>query len=179
MPDKRSISNEMSELGVLWMRAQPATIAFIRSAVFSTTDAEEILQDVAAIVVEHYDRYEQDRPFTPWVIGIARKKVLEYIRNRAKDRHVFDSSTLELIADAHAQTHQTYEARNDALAECMKRLTGRSKKVIEMRYEREMKTPEIAKRLGISANSMFVLLHRTRAALGKCIEKQLKLGGGA
>ena len=81
----------MSELGVKWMRAQPATNAFIRSAVFNPSDAEELLQDVAATVVELYDRYDQDRPFTPWVIGIARKKVLEYIRNRAKDRHVFDS----------------------------------------------------------------------------------------
>ena len=177
MSNERSISNAMSELGVQWMRAQPATVAFIRSAIFNATDAEEVLQDVAATVVEQYARYDHDRPFTPWVIGIARNKVLEYIRRQAKDKHVFESDTLGLIADAHAQTSQTYEARGEALARCLGRLKGRSKKVIEMRYQREMKTPEIAERMGISSNAMFILLHRTRAALGRCIEQEIQTKG--
>jgi RNA polymerase sigma-70 factor (ECF subfamily) len=178
MSDKEAISSAMNELGVQWMRAQPATGAFIRSAVFNASDAEEILQDVAASVVELYDRYEQDRPFTPWVMGIARNKVLEYIRKQAKDRHVFSSDTLELLAGAHAQTAQTYDARNEALADCLKRLRGKGKVAIEMRYQRDMTTPQIAERMGISPNAMFVLLHRTRAALGKCIEKQIQHEGG-
>jgi RNA polymerase sigma-70 factor (ECF subfamily) len=173
MADKNAISAEMGQLAVLWMRAQPATNAFIRSAIFATQDAEEILQDVAATVVEKYDQFDQSRPFTPWVIGIARLKVLEYLRSRSRDRHVFDSDTLALIADAHAQTSATYEERKQALAKCMKRLQGRGSKAIEMRYLREMKTPEIAERLGISSNAVFILLHRTRLALSKCIERHI------
>ena len=174
MHDKGTISREMGQLAVQWMRAQPAVNAYIRSAVFDAQDAEETLQEVAAAVVELYDRYDSERPFTPWVIGIAHKKVLEYLRRHARDRHVFDSDTLSLIADAQAQTAETYDERKSALGDCLEHLKGRSKQVIEMRYQREMQTPAIAERLGITPNAMFILLHRTRLALAKCIKQRLE-----
>jgi len=173
MHDPETLSREMSELAVQWMRAQPAVNAFIHSSVFDPQDAEELVQDVAAAVVQQYAKYDPDRPFTPWVIGIARKKVLDYLRRHKKDRHVFDSDTLSLLAQAHVEEAGRYDDRKAALRACIKGLKGRSRQVIEMRYQREMPTQTIADRLGITANALFILLHRTRLALAKCIEDRL------
>ena len=49
--------------------------------------------DVATAVAEKFDKYDCDRPFSAWVVGIARNKVLMHLRTNSSDRHVFDADT--------------------------------------------------------------------------------------
>jgi len=42
-----------------------------------------------------------------------------------------------------------------------------------MRYVREMKPARIAVKLGMTSNAVSVMLFRIRAALSKCIDKQM------
>lgn len=169
--------DHMAELAVMWMRAQPAVGAFVRSGVRDMHDVEEILQEIAATVVSKFEDYDPNRPFTTWVLGIARLKVLEFLRKQSTDRHVFDSDTLVLLANAHEQTASDYSPRKEALAVCLDQLKGRARQVIDMRYLREMKSALIAERLGMSRNAVFILLHRTRMILSKCIERRLASKG--
>lgn len=169
---------DLGDLAVLWMRAQPAVNAFVSSGVRDIHGAEEVLQEIAATVVHKFQEYDSSRPFNAWVLGIARLKVLEFLRKRSNDRHVFNSDTLSLLAEAHQQTISTYTPRKQALGECLNELKGKNRQIIEMRYLRDIKPMQIADRMGMSRNAVFILLHRMRIALAKCIERRLALQGG-
>ena len=48
-----------------------------------------------------------------------------------------------------------------------------TRKLLEMRYVREMTPRKIAATTGMNSNAVSVMLHRVRRALRDCIERQL------
>lgn len=177
MPKQSPPSAElMRRLTVLWMKAQPMVQVFLAATIRNSHDAEDLLQDVAETVAEKFSEYDPQHPFQPWVMAIARNKVGNHLRKQARNRHVFDSDMLERLADAQEQVAPDYDERRQALRHCMDQLTGRNRQAIEMRYLREMSVDDIAKRMSMRNNAVFVLLHRIRAALAKCIKQRLDAG---
>lgn len=54
-----------------WVRAQPSVLAFLVASTPQLSDAEDLLQEVAAQAARQFDKYDPDRPFLPWALGIA------------------------------------------------------------------------------------------------------------
>lgn len=59
----------------MWTLAQPAVSAFITSVVRDFRDRDDVLQDVAVAVIESFGRWDPERPFAAWAIGVARNQV--------------------------------------------------------------------------------------------------------
>jgi RNA polymerase sigma factor (sigma-70 family) len=66
-----------------------------------------------------------------------------------------------------------------ALENCIERVEGRPRKLLEMRYVREMTPRKIAATTGMNSNAVSVMLHRVRRALRECIERQLAVRSSA
>ena len=62
----------MSEMAALWVQSQSIVSAYITANVIDLHHAEDLIQDVAKAVAEKFDAFDRSRPFTPWVLGIAR-----------------------------------------------------------------------------------------------------------
>jgi RNA polymerase sigma-70 factor (ECF subfamily) len=60
----------------------------------------------------------------------------------------------------------------EALSKCLEQLKGRSKRVIELRYRRGMKSSRIADEMTLSAGAVRMLLCRVRQGLRRCIERR-------
>lgn len=176
-PDSDLPADEHSrtrEITLHWLKAQPVVEAFVLSMVRNMHATEDIVQQVAVTTVEKFDTWDKDRcAFSTWAVGIAKNKIRNHQRKHFNDRHVFDAEAVDRIADAHAAMQPEVAPMNFALEKCIGKLTGRSRKVIEMRYLRELSTEQVADRLGISRNNVFVILHRVRQSLGDCIKRQL------
>ncbi len=163
------------ELSVLWTKAHPIVFAFIRSTVRDFHRSEDVMQEVAATVAEKFDQYDRERPFPPWVIGIARNEVLAYLRKHTNDRHVFDDETVGKIADVYveAEVEGEFSEMRSALEACMEQVKGRARKILELRYVRNQTPAAISKGTGMTANAVSVMLHRIRQALRECVRSQL------
>ncbi|NOZ41261.1 MAG: sigma-70 family RNA polymerase sigma factor [Planctomycetes bacterium] len=161
------------ELNVLWTKAHPVVLAFIRSTIRDFHRGEDVMQEVAETVAEKFDQYDRKRPFPPWVLGIARNKVLAYLRKHANDRHVFDDETVGKIATVYGDVEGEFSEMQNALEICMKQVKGRAQKILKMRYVRNQTPAVIARALGLSANAVSVMLHRVRQALRECVQRQL------
>ncbi|MEL7500134.1 MAG: sigma-70 family RNA polymerase sigma factor [Planctomycetota bacterium] len=162
------------DLAVLWLKAEPAVRAFVAATVWDAHHAEDVLQEVATVVAKNYDSYDASRPFPPWCLGIARLKVLEYFRANSRDRTTLSNGTLlalESAAQNIAEDHLV--ARRAALQACVRKLRGRQRQVIEMKYLLEVSIEEIAKRLATSVNAIGVTLHRARTNLRECVKLTL------
>lgn len=77
------------ELAMHWTKAQPFVAAYITSLLRDFHRAEDVLQQVAVILVRKFGEYDSQQPFLPWALGIARLETLKEQRREARDRHVF------------------------------------------------------------------------------------------
>ncbi len=165
-------SKARSQLTRLWMESQSSLLAFILSGVGNFTDAEDILQQVAHDVSVYFSKYDSARPFIPWAMVIAKRRVADYYRRNKRSIRLFDVIDLELLSEAHL-AFGDQDARSgeyaDQLERCIERLPERSRKLIELRYHEDLKPSAIAKYLGRSPGSIRVALSKIRSVLGDCI----------
>jgi RNA polymerase sigma-70 factor, ECF subfamily len=174
MDDSGGISTAQArQLSVLWTKAHPIVSAYFRACLWDFHQAEDLLQETAAAAAEKFTTYDPARSFTSWVLGIARNKLLHHHRTHANDRHVFDDTTVNKLAEVYADMEPEISAMHAALEGCIDRVQGRPRKLLEMRYVRELTPAKIAAMSGMNANAVSVMLHRVRRTLRECIERQL------
>lgn len=159
-------------LGRLWMEAQPKVFAFVYSAVSRRHDAEDVLQQVAVETARSFDRYDSNRPFLPWVLTIARRAVLRYFEQQQKRPVIYTDSTLELLAEYHAQP-TTDSDEQAALRECVSQLPEKSRRLLGLRYDDSLSSTEIAAASGLTPESVRVVLSRIRKQLMGCVRSKL------
>jgi RNA polymerase sigma-70 factor (ECF subfamily) len=170
-------TSQARDLSVLWTKAHPIVSAYFRAGLGDFHRAEDLLQETAAAAAESFTTYDPSRPFTAWVLGVARNKLLHYLRTHANDRHIFDETMVGLITDAYAEIESETPAMHAALETYISRVQGRPRKLLEMRYVRDLTPARIATLTGTNANAVSVMLHRVRRALRECIERQLAQPG--
>ena len=168
----------MSEMAGYWVRSQSIVSAYVTANVVDLHHAEDLIQEVAQTVAEKFDTFDRSRPFTPWVLGIARNRLLKYYRTKARDRLVLSDPALASFGNAMERIEAESEDRRHALRSCLKQVTGRSREALELRYGEDMKVKEIGQQLGVSASTVSVMLHRVRRALDECIRRTLAAEGG-
>lgn len=158
----------------LWYAHQPAISAYLYAAVPNFHDAEDLTQQVAVAVARDFDKYDPDTPFLRWAIVIARNRVLNHRRSFAMSKIIFSQDTLDALADAAPDQKPITTTYKAALDNCLDQLQNKSREALSLRYEEDLRTKEIATRLGMTANAVSVLLHRTRTALAECMKKKLE-----
>jgi RNA polymerase sigma-70 factor, ECF subfamily len=172
--DRRRIDAALrQQLTVAWTKALPSVSAFVSSSVRDFHKAEDLVQEVAATVAEKFEEYDASRPFVNWALGIAQNKVLGLFRKEATRRLMFDDATVESLAVATADVASDLDVRERALKQCLQVLPERARKLLEARYRSDEPVAAIAKKMGMTANTVYVALHRVRASLRGCIERRM------
>lgn len=166
-------------LSRLWTEAQPVVAALVAGSVVDFQHGEDLVSQVAETIVLKFDDYDRTRPFTPWALGIARNIVLRHYERRAGDRLVFfDGSALAALAVAHEQIAGESTERLAALRQCLAEIRGKTRRVMEMRYLHGLKPAAIGQALEMTSNAVWVMLHRGREAVARCMKKRLAAAGG-
>lgn len=171
--DDRTGPQAMRDLAGLWVRAQPAVSAFISANVADSHHVEDLVQEVAQIAAEKYGEFDSSRSFTSWTLGIARRRILKYYRTRSRDRLVLSEAALGRLAEALEEIDAQSESRREALRDCMERVDGRRRSVMDLRYQEGLRVDEIAGRMATSASAISVMLFRLRKSLLDCIQRRL------
>jgi RNA polymerase sigma-70 factor (ECF subfamily) len=161
------------EFAALWTAAQPTIAGFIRTLVPDYFQADEVLQRVAVTLVRKYDQYDPQRPFAAWAIGVAKFEVLYFRRERATDKHLFGDDIVEQIAGRYEILAEDVDPVREGLRHCLEQLRGRSKRVIDLRYRRGLKSRAIAEEMALSSGAVRMLLCRVRETLRRCIENYI------
>jgi RNA polymerase sigma-70 factor, ECF subfamily len=162
--------NEVEELAVHWTGAQRTVAAFVRTLVTDFHESEEVLQRVAVTLVRKYEQYDRSRPFAAWAIGIAKLEALVFLRERGRDRLVFDDGLVAKIAESHEHTDETLATVPQFLDECIEEWDGRARRAIQLRYAGNLRSAQIAREMEISDGAARMLLSRARSLLRKCLE---------
>lgn len=148
--------------------------AYILSLVPDFHRAEDVLQQVAVVLVRRFEEYEPGRPFLPWALGIARNVSFECRREMAKVKMpLLDDELIDSVQAVFEEETEMSASIRQALSKCLKKQRVRMLEVLRLRYADDLKPQEVAKRLGVTSGAVRVMLHRSREALRVCIERSL------
>jgi len=170
MSKKTSRSIRNKEFFELYGQSQNRILSFLFVMVHNEADAEDILQDTAATMLEKFDTFEPGTNFTAWGIIIAKNKALNFIRKNAKMRPLFHNSFYTHVAELETREDERYSDRDAALDKCLKQLEESDQKILQMRYQQELPMNKISELLGRSKTGIYHTLARIHSVLHRCIQ---------
>jgi len=152
---------------------EPALGTFVRSLLPSRGDASEVMQEVMVVLWQKFAEFDPMRDFRKWAFGIARYEALAYLRDRARDRHVFDDELVGRLADEAEAAGQRHEAQREALETCLRKLSESQRALVLSAYAKGTRIDELASQRGQTAMSLYKLLHRIRQSLLECVRRTI------
>ncbi|MFK7788257.1 MAG: sigma-70 family RNA polymerase sigma factor [Phycisphaeraceae bacterium] len=156
---------------------QPAIMGFVRTMLPRTSDAEDVLQKTCLIAWQKFDQFDPATKFSTWACQIAYFEVKNFLRTRARDRHVFSDAVLEALADEGPGEADHLADERVALADCVEALKPDERELLRRCYHSDATVAQIAEMLSRSANSVYKQLNRIRRRLLACITLRLQEGG--
>jgi RNA polymerase sigma-70 factor (ECF subfamily) len=163
----------------LFMPLQGDLLAYVLARGVPISDAEDVLQNAACVVLAKISDYEHGTNFRAWCYAILRNEVSNHLK---KCRRRMLSLSTEAAADIAALA----EAQSDGpsapltrLNHCLQKLQKKMRDLIRLRYESGMSVQEIAAEIGRPVESVYVTLSRLRKALTTCVGREPAAEGEA
>ncbi len=132
--------------------------------------AEDVVQDSCMTVLEKYKAETFTVGFEEWAWGILGVNIKNYFRRISIENKRIDSA--HLASDVHdLSTREVDPELEKSILDCLERIVGTNRRfaqVLSLVYQ-GYRTSEICKILEISESNYYVLLHRGRAMLKKCL----------
>ncbi len=162
----------------LWTEVQPTVAGYVYAVVRDVHVAKDLVQETALVLLRKFGQWDSRRAFLPWALGVAKLEILAHRRDAGRSRMVFDDVLLDAITESWANVAADIGKEQAALHECLEKLAPHAREIVRLRYYDELKTPQIADRLGATAGAVRISLMRIREQLRDCVERRLRSEGG-
>lgn len=154
--------------------------AYIRGAgIARPEDVDEIMQEVSLIAWEKFDQLQDVAEFPKWACVIARYRVLEFRRQKYRDRLVLSDKVFDLLMEEALEESGEREGRLRQLESCLELLPKAGRKLVMTAYEPGTSIDDLARSQGKKANALYQQLWRLRKILAKCVDDGLQNEGAA
>ncbi len=157
----------------LLMANQNRVYAYILTLVPNWSDADDIMQEVTAVMWRKFDKFKRGTDFAAWGVSIAHYEVLKF---RKKNRHNhlhLNEKLLEDIAEKCHETRDEKEKRLRALQKCLMKLSEQDRRLIKLRYEQYSTSKRVAERVGRSVQGIYKTMARIHYTLQQCVRRVL------
>jgi RNA polymerase sigma-70 factor (ECF subfamily) len=163
----------------------PDVRVFMAMHLGNQPDLDDLVQDVFMRAFAGLSTLRDTAAFRSWLIGIARNRVLEHLRERIRTATT-DIGTLELLL--YRSELDILEAGDDdarraleleALRECIRRLPPESARIIREHYFKGRSINELAATANKKEGAIRVMMFRLRSALRDCVRSRVRPEDGA
>src|SRR5581483_5680957 len=152
----------------LYDRALPEVYGYLLPRCGGVALAEDLTAEAFLAAVTAV-RNEDATPTVPWLIGVARHKLVDHWRRQAREqRH------LHLAHDTPAEQDDPWDVRLDALRaqQTLQGLPPHHRLVLTLRYLDDLSVPQVAAELGRTRHATEALIVRARAAFRRAYEQR-------
>jgi len=166
---------------------RPYLIKFARLQLRNETWAEDAVSETLLAALSRPQAFQQQSQLKTWLVGILKHKVVDQMRQRARevmldtgDDEGDELEALSFTANGHfvqppldwGNPEQQLQSRQfiEVLETCTERLPAAMGRVFLMREWLELSCEEICQELKLSPNHLYVQLHRARLRLRECLE---------
>jgi RNA polymerase sigma-70 factor len=149
-------------------------MVYLRSLVRDEAAVDDLFQEAMVVAWRRLDECDLERPFGPWLRGIASRLVLAQYRKQKTAPVLLHEAVLQVV-DRHFENinqlaGDTWDDKVAALRVCIDALPERQKSVIGGRYFDGLSAAEVAERFELSIEACKKRLQRGRTMLAECLK---------
>ncbi|MBI9016048.1 MAG: sigma-70 family RNA polymerase sigma factor [Phycisphaerae bacterium] len=162
----------------LFMQNQRKIYAYILMLVHNRTDADDIMQETAAILWSKFDQFRPDATFSTWAIGIARNKIMHFRQEYRRSRIQFTEEIFDQITTKASLFQDEKEDYLDAIDICVAKLSDDDQQIVKLRYNQGITIKSIAGHMGRSSQGIYKTMARIHSVLQECLQRSITSVGG-
>lgn len=148
--------------------------------------AQDMVQEALLAAWKGRDGFKGDSSVRTWLTGILKHKIIDHIRREIRGRRLHDAienDPTSAFFDADGSWHEAPRAWKEnpedlcrseqfhvVLDDCIGKLPEKQRVVFRLRELAGEDSESICKACDITSTNLYVLLHRARLALRKCLE---------
>lgn len=175
-----SVSNKQlseSDFFRLFVKNEEIFRAYARVLLPCWESVDEVMQESSVVMWRKLGQLDNEQGFLPWGKVIVRFEALKFRRNKARDRHVFSETLLDLIAnEASEEPEESLESEWKALNDCLAKFSPSGRELLMAPYRGRGEVIRLATQCGRTVNSLYKQIGRLREKLANCAENQLRGG---
>jgi len=157
----------------LLRRHIPGLRRYFRNKVASRADEDDLIQQVFEGLIKAMPGFRKTSTFRTFLFQVARHKLRDYFRARARKRDIVDIDDLS-VADLipGPSTIQSRHRRQALLVEGLRALSLADQELLELRYWEKLTVPELVEILEIEDPAVKSRLRRAKERLREAMEKR-------
>ena len=174
----------MNEKSAIWTKGviehnRRWLMSYLYAATGDSSLAEDLVQETFVVAFQKRLELDDVLSFGAWLRGVARNVLRRHYEKCAHEPMLLNLTMLENIEEPAALLEQSHlnpvreSQRIALLRKCVQKLTQRAQSLIQGRYQENLSVEQLARRSGLAAGSVPVILHRARTELMNCITKKL------
>ncbi len=149
--------------------------------------AEDLVQETFLAALHGRKSFKGHSAFKTWLSAILKHKIVDYLRKKNREQAIDDIDTVTETVDGFFHNNgswkirpgnwdhnpsKIYEQREfmDTFFKCLAELPDRLSKAFVLREMEGYSTKEICNALQVSSTNSWVMLHRARMFLRRCLE---------
>ncbi|GLS36656.1 DNA-directed RNA polymerase sigma-70 factor [Mesorhizobium tianshanense] len=141
--------------------------------VYNRQDMEDVVQDILMSLHAARATYDPERPFIPWLMGIARNRIADAVRRYA--RQAAHEQVVEIVPETFFDPGANMSAEvyrdPEALRRAIDGLPHQQRRAMELLKLREMSLKEAAAVSGTSVGALKIAVHRAVGTLREVLSK--------
>ncbi len=186
MPDKPKSNNEI--IAELFTNYSDYLYNFTITRVNDTHIAEDLVQETFISALKGYDSFQSKSKESTWLIAILKNKIIDHYRKKSKQYFLHSLNELQnmddffnnkgawqteqrpsrwdMDIDSNLEQQEFYET----LQQCLIHLNDVQRMAFVMKHLDDEETDVICKELEITSTNYWVIIHRAKLQLRKCME---------
>lgn len=147
--------------------------------------AEDLVQETFLAALSARKRFRAQASEKTWLVGILKHKIVDHLRRRDREEtaalpgerwetDIFDKKGNWRLKPEAWGGDPSRDLENKefwkAFTHCLGKLPQRLASAFTLRELEDLESPEICKALDVSATNLWVMLHRARLGLWRCLE---------
>ncbi len=170
---KQNVNGNIQDYVQLLSANQHRIYAYILSMLHNSSDADDIMQETAVVMLDKFSEFKVGTDFVAWGIAIAHYRILKFRNNqKGKCAQLSDEAIGAIDADAIKVLRET-DYRMDALRHCIGKLPEKELQLIQLRYDKELSVKVIARKYGKNIRAIYRAISRSHELLLHCIQNKL------
>ena len=161
-----------------FLRCEADLRALVGAVVRDVQVREDVYQEIALTLWQHFDRYDANRPFGAWARGVAAKKLLERFSGDRRLPLVLSPDAILKLVEAADRSESRPAPGFEALEHCLGKLPKKSRRLLILRYSQAQPLEVIAAEFRATQTAVYQALSRLRRRLRDCMQQYLTARGG-
>ena len=138
----------------------PYLRGLVRRGLRDAPDVEEVVQDVLLTIHQIRHSYDPARPFAPWLVAIAQRRVADRIRANIQHARRKQAIAEDMLVRSEAAPPVLDPDAYDGLYSAIGALPNGQRQAIQLLKLRQMSLKEASAQTGLSVTALKVASHR-------------------